>query len=84
MKSTCFSSVRCARSGWPDEKPASATLASMRVMAFLYGSASSARWSALWMRAVEIISIVRVICIVLRMELMRRCISRRLAMAYCP
>ena len=76
--------MRCARSGWPDEKPASATLASMRVMAFLYGSASSARSSALWIRAVEIISIVRVICMVLLIEFMRRCISRRLAIVYCP
>ena len=53
----------------------------MLVMASLYGVASSALLSAERMRAVEIISMVRVICMVLLMEDMRRCISRRLAIA---
>ena len=81
MNSTFFSDERPRSRGWESSKPALATLASMLVMASLYGVASSALLSAERIRAVEIISMVRVICMVLLMEDMRRCISRRLAIA---
>ena len=78
-KSTLFSASWVCSSGWSPIDAEEDTWASMCAIAFLYGSASSARSSAVRIFAVETISIVRVICIVALTDCMRLNMSRWLA-----